>query len=316
MTISLTRRGAILGMGGGLAVGLGGLSRPASAVVDAVPPRAHEPFSFLFVTDAHVQPELNAAAGTAQCFALARTLPADFAIQGGDHVFDALGVPRARADSLMALYRQVEHDLDRPVHHAIGNHDLFGIYPKSGAEPTDPEYGRKFFQDAFGPTYYSFDHKGVHFVMLDSIGVTAARAYEGRIDPAQIEWLKRDLDALPPGAPIVVVSHIPIVTAFAAYKQLPNDAVLRMTSVQNSYEVLPVLYGRNVLGVLQGHTHVNERVDWHGIPFITGGAVSGNWWHGTHLGTPEGFTVVTVADNRLSTEYRTYGFRSVDPHPT
>ena len=55
---------------------------------------APEPFSFLFVTDAHIQPELNAAVGTSMAFQKARTFKADFAIQGGDHVFDALGVPK------------------------------------------------------------------------------------------------------------------------------------------------------------------------------------------------------------------------------
>ncbi len=55
-----------------------------------------EDFTFLFVTDAHLQPELNAAQGTDQCFKKARTIKSDFAIQGGDHVFDALAVPRER----------------------------------------------------------------------------------------------------------------------------------------------------------------------------------------------------------------------------
>ena len=72
--------------------------------------------------------------------------------------------------------------------------------------------------------------------------------------------------------------------------------------------------GRNVLGVLQGHTHVNERVEWQGVPYITSGAVSGNWWKGIHLGTPEGFTVCTVRDGKLLTRYQTYGFHA-DPAP-
>ena len=55
---------------------------------------------------------------------------------------------------------------------------------------------------------------------------------------------------------------------------------------------------------------------WQGMPYLTCGAVSGNWWHGTHLGTPEGFTVVRVENNHLSTRYMSYGFRSIDPHNT
>lgn len=48
----------------------------------------------------------------------------------------------------------------------------------------------------------------------------------------------------------------------------------------------------------------------------TGGAVSGNWWHGTHLGTAEGYMVVHVDGNQVSTGYRTYGFRSIDSKNT
>jgi hypothetical protein len=84
----------------------------------------------------------------------------------------------------------------------------------------------------------------------------------------------------------------------------------------NGPAAIKLFEGHNVLAVLQGHTHVNERVDWHGVPYITSGAVCGNWWHGTRLGTPEGFTVVTVADGKLSTRYETTGFKSVEPQNT
>ena len=49
---------------------------------------------------------------------------------------------------------------------------------------------------------------------------------------------------------------------------------------------------------------------------ITGGAVSGNWWKGTRLGTVEGYTVVSVHNGKLTTRYETYGFQSVEPENT
>jgi len=52
------------------------------------------------------------------------------------------------------------------------------------------------------------------------------------------------------------------------------------------------------------------------VPYITSGAVCGNWWHGTRLGTPEGFTVVTVAHNKLTTHYEPSGFHSIAPQNT
>ncbi len=68
-----------------------------------------------------------------------------------------------------------------------------------------------------------------------------------------------------------------------------------------------------MIAVLQGHTHVNEIVSYKGTQYITSGAVCGNWWHGPRMGTPEGFTVVSLREGRISTRYETYGFRSVDP---
>lgn len=309
----LLRRRSLLSLAAGLPVLEAGRAR--AAIPDRPPLRAHGTFRFLFITDTHLQPELDADHGCHMAFARARTIPADFAIQGGDHVFDALGVNATRANMLRDLYRRTADDLALPVHHAIGNHDLFGVYTRSGAAPTDPMYGKKYFEDAWGPLYYAFDHKGVHVVVLDSIGITADRMYEGRIDADQLAWLARDLAALPTGTPVIVVSHIPLVSSIDQYAA-PLDLKHHSVTVANAYDVIPLFDRINVLAVLQGHTHILERVDWHGVPYITGGAVSGNWWQGTRLGTPEGFLVVDVEAGAVRTRYETYGFRSVDPHNT
>ncbi|MBB2185902.1 MAG: metallophosphoesterase [Gluconacetobacter liquefaciens] len=308
-------RRSFLSLTGGFA--LAGASGARAAVPNRPPMRAHEPFTFLFITDTHLQPELNARVGCHAAFVKARSVPADFAIQGGDHVFDALGVNAARATMLLDLYKRTADDLTLPVHHTIGNHDCFGVYTKSGAQPTDPMYGKKYFEDNFGRLYYSFDHKGVHVVVLDSIGITEDRMYEGRIDAPQIAWLANDLAAQPEGMPIIVVTHIPLVTAIQDYAAPPETPPKHHgMSVVNAYEVIPLFDRYNVIGVFQGHTHVLERIDWHGVPYITGGAVSGNWWHGTRYGTPEGFMVVDVANGAVTTRYETYGFRTVDPKNT
>jgi 3',5'-cyclic AMP phosphodiesterase CpdA len=301
----LTRRNFLMAAGASAAA----LALGRSA--NAAPPSE---FTFLFLTDTHLQPELNAAVGCKQCFQKARTIPADFAIQGGDHVFDALGVPRERATSVFDLYAETEQTLGMKLHHTIGNHDCFGVYPASGIAPTDPAYGKKMFEDRFGKTYYSFDHKGVHFIVLDSIGITDDRAYEGRIDQPQLDWLASDLRGLATGTPVIVSVHIPLVTAFGSYVPMPAvPAKHNGMTVSNAYQVISLFEGHNVLGVLQGHTHINETVTWKGVPYITSGAVCGNWWHGTRMGVPEGFTVVQVKDGKLSTRYETYGFKTVAP---
>jgi 3',5'-cyclic-AMP phosphodiesterase len=286
-----------------------------SSLLAATKPKS---FSFLFVTDAHIQPELNAAVGTSMAFKKARTFKADFAIQGGDHVFDALGVPKQRALALFDLYDKTEQDLGMKVYHTIGNHDVLGIYTASGIAPTDPHYGKKLFEDRFGKRYYSFDHKGHHFIVLDSIGITDDHAYEGRIDAEQLAWLKTDVAALPAGTPILISVHIPLVSAFTSY--VPELSVIssrhHSLTVANASDVLTILNGQNVIGILQGHTHINENVEYKGVNYVTSGAISGNWWKGTRMGTPEGFTVVTVADGKMTTRYETYGFKSVAPENT
>ena len=157
----------------------------------------------------------------------------------------------------------------------------------------------------------------MHFVVLDSIGITDDRAYEGRVDPTQLAWLATDLKALPAVTPIIVSVHIPLVTAFDSYVPVPaTPSKHHGLSVANAYELIALFEGHNVLCVLQGHTHINETVMWTGVPYITSGAVCGNWWHGTRMGTPEGFTVVRIENGKLSTRYETYGFQSVDPQNT
>jgi Icc protein len=291
----------------------------AAGAAAAVSPRSlfaaqapTESFSFLFITDAHIQPELNAAVGTEMAMKKARTFQADFAINGGDHVFDALGVPKKRSVALFDLYAKTEQDLGLKVYHTIGNHDVVGLYKASGVPADDPAYGKKLFEDRWGKLYYSFDHKGYHFVVLDSIGILPENAYEGRIDDAQLRWLAADLAALPKGTPVIVSVHIPLVSAFSSY--VPEVAASEghhSLTVANASQVLDIFEGHNVIGVLQGHTHINELVQWKGVPYITSGAVSGNWWKGVRMGTPEGFTVVTIENGKLTTSYETYGFKAV-----
>ncbi len=308
--VKTTRREFVTGLGAAAA-------SAALAPSLLAAPVKHEAFTFLFVTDTHLQPELNGVVGTDMAFRKGRTIRADFAIHGGDHVFDSLGVPKSRAIALFDQYAKTEQDLELKVYHTIGNHDVCGVYPASGVSEADPEYGKKLYEERIGKLYYSFDHKGVHFVVLDSIGITADRAYEGRIDDAQLKWLAADLAGIPVGMPVLISVHIPLVTGYMSYlPEAPVPPAHHGLSVANSDKVLAVFEGHNVIGVLQGHTHVNETVLWKGVPYVTSGAVCGNWWHGTHLGTPEGFTVVTVAGGKMTTRYETFGFKSVEPQNT
>ena len=295
----------------GAAVALPSLASSAPRLDSASAPGS---FDFVFFTDTHIEPELDAAHGCDMCFRKIASLEPEFAIMGGDLVFDALDVNSPRADLVFNLYKKTEQLIPVPIHRAIGNHDAFGVYTKSGVAPADPGYGKKMFEDLYGRTYYSFDHKGYHFFVLDSIHLTDDRLWEARIDDDQLDWLSADLKAAGPKIPVIGVVHCPMVTAFATYAQVVSaDRKYNTLTVANAPDVLDKFEGYNVLAVLQGHTHINENVAYKGTQYITSGAVCGDWWRGPRLGTPEGFSVISLRNGRLSTRYETYGFHSIVP---
>ena len=292
-----------------------------AAAAASLPPfaRAMQPpipgsFQFAFFTDTHIEPELNAPHGCDLAFAKIAKLKPDFAIMGGDHVYDANAVPAARAKEVFDLYKKSEQILQMPLHHTIGNHDTFGTNEKSGIATSDPAYGKKMFEDRIGRTYYSFDHKGYHFIILDSIQPTEDHQWEARIDSAQLSWLTEDLKKAGAATPTILSTHVPLVSAFPTYANdyAPNTDKYSRATIANSTEVLAAFEGHNVLAVLQGHMHVNESIHYKGIQFLTCGAVCGNWWHGPRMGFPEGFTIVTLSAGKLSTRYEPTGFQSPD----
>src|SRR5271169_5472054 len=179
------KTGAAAGVAAAVAGSAATLLAPSSAAVDAAPGS----FDFVFFTDTHIEPELDAAHGCDMCFRKIVALKPEFAIMGGDHVYDATSVGADRANSVFDLYKKTEQSLQMPIHHAIGNHDPFGIIEKSGIPTTDPAFGKKMYEDRIGKTYYSFDHKGYHFVVLDSIQPTEDRLWEARVDEKQMSWL-------------------------------------------------------------------------------------------------------------------------------
>jgi 3',5'-cyclic AMP phosphodiesterase CpdA len=254
-------------------------------------------FSFVHFTDLHIQPELRAAVGCRTCVAKINALNPDFAICGGDLVFDATEVTYARAKQLFELYGDTLKPITVPVHTVLGNHDVFGT-------STD---GKKLFEDRIGSRYSSFDHKGWHFVLLDSIGSRPGTPFVGEIDDEQLAWLHGDLARMRPGTPLIAVTHVPLVSS--VLQLVPDPWKTAETYlVTNAREVLDILWPHKPKAVLQGHTHIRETVIYNGCQFITSGAVCGNWWKGPREGHPEGFGVVTVRGNELVWRYQTYGF--------
>ena len=106
-----------------------------------------------------------------------------------------------------------------------GNHDL-------NFEAPDRRYSRETFKRVFGPNYYAFFYAKTLFLMLDDVnylGFDPHKAggggkYEGRLDEAQLEFVRNVLAHTPEDTLIVMVMHIPIRTFLddEPYQNLQN----------------------------------------------------------------------------------------------
>ena len=307
---SLTRLSLLRGGLGALA--LGALSPEADARA------AKAAFSFVHITDTHIQPELGATQGVDKAFRAIRSLkekPA-FGLVGGDLVMDANAVPESRADLVYNLWKQEAAKLALPLHYSVGNHDAYGLGEASkdpAAAAADPNFGKNLWKRRLGltSTYSTFDHQGWRFVTLDSVRVTPAGDWGGELDTAQIAWLDDLLRKTPKTMPMVFLTHIPLLTVFGQYSEGTTTALTDKTVVKNGKQFQEMIQGRNVKAIFQGHTHVVEEVNYLGARYITGGAVCGDWWKGKRLGVhPEGFVVANVSGENLTWRYVPYGWNA------
>lgn len=267
-------------------------------------------FRFAFMTDIHLQPELNAPEGFQKAIECVNGHNPDFVITGGDLIMDALGQQYNRADSLYNLFLGLEKTFNMPVYHTMGNHEIFGLYKQSGVDKTHPEYGEKMFEKRVGSRYYSFDHKGWHFMVLDGIEDTGENSYVGMIDSLQMEWIRSDLNKLADSIPIIISVHIPFVTVATQLEVGSLTANGSGTVINNSKEVLTLFDGYNLKLVLQGHLHYLEDIYAGGVHYITGGAVSSRWWGGRYRGLEEGFLMIEVKGDDFSWEYVDFGWEA------
>lgn len=267
-----------------------------------------EKFSFVFMTDIHVMPEQKATEGLLQAVDVINKLKPEFVLTGGDNIMDALGQTYGRSDSLYNLYGEVVKKLNMPLYNTMGNHEVFGLYEKSGISPHHKEYGKQLYENRLAKRYYSFDYKNWHFIVLDGIGFTDDRRYYGHIDEEQIEWLKQDLAKAGKNKPVAISTHIPLLSVGSQIMTGPTKGFEKGSIITNADEVIKILEQFNVKLVLQGHLHFLEDINYNGIHYITGGAVSSNWWKGPRYGMEEGFLKIDVAGEKFEWEYVDFGW--------
>jgi 3',5'-cyclic AMP phosphodiesterase CpdA len=274
---------------------------------------------FAHLTDVHMEPDMHAPEGLAACLhhLQSQKIAPSFIVSGGDSIFDALNTPKDKVDVQWRLWHNVFlYENSLPIEYCIGNHDCWGYGQKE-----DPLYGKKYAleQMRLSAPYRSFDNAGWHFIILDSIQpkLIDGSWYSCYLDEEQFVWLQDDLGATPRNTPVVVISHVPIMSAATVVvddKVKGDDLgyVLGLGSLHVDAARIISLFDKfpNVKLCLSGHIHLYEQIQYNGVTYISNGAVSGNWWKGIRYRTDNGYAMVTLYDDgSFENEYITYGWK-------
>jgi calcineurin-like phosphoesterase family protein len=108
-------------------------------------------------------------------------------------------------------------------------------------------------KEFFGASYYSFDHKAVHFVAVDNVSDPAAR-----IGDEQLAWLKADLAGQGDDARIVVFAHRPLFDLYPQWDWATRDGA-RAIELLMPYRSVTVFYGH----IHQEHHHMTGHIAHH-----------------------------------------------------
>lgn len=211
-----------------------------------------EDFTFAYISDSHIQHikgkefVRNWDMGLKRAVAEVNLLSPkpDFVIFGGD--LGQLG-KREELDHGAELLSACKYKM----HYVMGEHDYY------------LDLGQ-YWEKLFGPQWYSFDHKGVHFMVLNSIltydewtfkrwptavqrmnemaGLDNPNGSPFMVGDKQREWMKKDLEKVSKDTPIVVLSHSPLQKIFKNWNFWTEDAE-QVQAILKPYKKVNVLYG-------------------------------------------------------------------------
>lgn len=193
---------------------------------------AQDDFHFVQLSDLHwgyPGPENPDARGTlpkAIAAVNALDMPPDFIVFTGDltHTTDDPVERRKRLGEVQAMTRELKV---RQLRFMPGEHDAA------------LDQGRAF-SEFFGATRYTFDHKGLHFIVLDNVSDPAAR-----LGDDQLAWLAEDVRKQPADARIVVFTHRPLFDLYPQWDWATRDG----------RQALDILSTRPNVTVFYGHIH-------------------------------------------------------------
>ena len=293
-------------------------------------------FSIIFCSDSHFcnDPQRkdlqyfknDHMAAVNKAFADAKDRPV-YTICLGDITWDRFwfetGFDLAQAAKFLA-------DCDYPtqVFTIMGNHDNDPGIP--AGENTDLLAENKY-REVFGPTFYSLNIGGTHFVMLDDIvykntvkegaklapGVVGSRNYDCYVSQAQLDWLKKDLASIDKSTPLVVCIHAPLLARNAkgdiarGFKKGENEKLIDIIKEFDRVRIFSGHKHQSHFLEVKGHSNITET----NVPAICGEL----WTTGSRIGrnicddgSDAGLLLCTFNGNEI-TEKTFYGHRDNMP---
>jgi hypothetical protein len=111
----------------------------------------------------------------------------------------------------------------------------------------------KAFHESFGKSYYTFDHKGVHFIVLDNVSDAG-----GSIGDSQLQWLNTELKKLKKDSPIVIFTHRPLFDLVPEWDWATRDGA-KAVGLLMPYSNVTVFYGH----IHQENDHMTGHIAHH-----------------------------------------------------
>jgi outer membrane protein assembly factor BamB len=206
--------------------------------------QADQPFRFIHITGTHLTATDNIAPLKELVTEINATSPQPaFVIDTGD-------VTEAGRTEEYARFQEGTSGLSIPFHCAPGSHDVRWS-----------PLGKEAFTTAFKKLYQSFDHNGVHFVILDS---TVLLEHWGHFDSAELKWLDADLKKLKKDTPVLLFFH--------------HGVGRENPIVDNEEALLRLIAPYNIVAMFVGHGHADLHWKVNGIDcFMARGLYQGSY---------------------------------------
>jgi 3',5'-cyclic-AMP phosphodiesterase len=192
-------------------------------------------FRFVQISDSHIgfnkpaNPDVTATLQTAINRINAMPHKPDFIIHTGD-------LSQLSKASEFDTLDQALQAASKQIYFVPGEHDMLS--------DNGEQYLERYGKGTKGTGWYSFDHKGVHFVGLVNVANLKAGGM-GSLGHEQLEWLENDLKGRSASTPVVLFAHIPLWTIYPDWGWGTDDSGQALSYVKRFGSVT----------VLNGHIH-------------------------------------------------------------